>query len=272
MTRYKQIFELKNAAKDRLDGRYTGAILIFVMSALINRLASSLIDSIGGTTLNSIANTSGSMTAYYIVTAVFYVLLVIADIICAVMNAGIALYFLNLACGQPFSFINLFYGFQNDSKKSLIIASAMVLCQVVCLWPFQYMIQNLVQTRDISWLYYALPALVVGLCVYVPISLGISLSFYLMLDFPQYSAKEILSLCWRTMRGQRRRLFLLELSFLPLMLLCVLSFGIGLLWLQPYMQMTYTFFFLDLMNPGKSTPPPQTTGYTAYSAAGRRGY
>ena len=44
------------------------------------------------------------------------------------------------------------------------------------------------------------------------------------------------------------RLFLLELGFLPPMLLCVLSLGIGFLWLEPYMQMTYTYFFLDLMN------------------------
>lgn len=258
MKRYKPIYELKNAAKDKLDGRYSGAISIFLLSALINNLAASLIDSIGGTTLNSIAGASGSMTAYYIVTAVFHVILVTADIICAVMNAGITLYFLNLACGQPAAFSNLFYGFRNDSKKSLIIAGAMVLCQVVCLGPFQYMIQNLIQTRNTSWLYYALPALVIGLCVYIPISLSISLSFYLMLDFPQYSAKDILSLCRRTMRGQRCRLFLLELSFLPLMLLCVLSFGIGLLWLQPYMQMTYTCFFLDLMNPGKPASSPQT--------------
>ena len=53
------------------------------------------------------------------------------------------------------------------------------------------------------------------------------------------------------MKGQRMRLFLLELGFLPLMLLCILSFGIGFLWLQPYMQMTHTCFFLDLMNPRK---------------------
>ncbi len=57
------------------------------------------------------------------------------------------------------------------------------------------------------------------------------------------------------MKGHKRRLFRLELSFLPLMLLCVLSFGIGFLWLNPYMQMTYTCFFLDLMNPRDTETP-----------------
>ena len=74
-----------------------------------------------------------------------------------------------------------------------------------------------------------------------------------MFDFPQKSGKEILILCWRLMKGKKLRLLYLEFSFLPLLLLSILSFGIGLLWLQPYMQMTYTFFFLDLMNPRRAS-------------------
>lgn len=40
---------------------------------------------------------------------------------------------------------------------------------------------------------------------------------------------------------------LLTMSFLPLGFLCLLSFGIGTLWLVPYMNMTQTLYFLDLM-------------------------
>ena len=49
------------------------------------------------------------------------------------------------------------------------------------------------------------------------------------------------------MRGHKRRLFLLQLSFFPLMLLSLLSLGIGNLWLRPYMDVAYAFFFLNLM-------------------------
>lgn len=256
MKHYKQIYELKNAAKDKLDGKYGGAVSILLLSSLITNVVTLLIDSIGSSTVNSVFYASGSVAACRIISVVFEVLLIVANIICAVMNAGITLYFLNIACGQPFSVSNLFYGFRDDSKKSLVIAAALMLCQIVCLRPFQYLAQNLLNTRDMKWFPYAAAALVVGLCVYIPVALGITLSFYLMLDFPQKSAKETLSLCWRMMRGQRRRLFYLELSFLPLILLCVLSFGIGFLWLDPYMQMTYTCFYLDLMEPDTS---PQTS-------------
>ncbi len=249
MTQYKRNYELKNAAKDKLEGKYTGAILILVLSSLISNVVTLFIDSIGSATLNTIYRMSGPGAAYAAITVIFNVLLILAGIICAVMDVGVTLYFLNLACNLPLSFSNLFYGFRTDSKKSLAVAAAIVLCRTACLLPFQYLAQTLLRTRDLKWLLYAGITFGTGLFIYVTVALGITLSYYLMLDFPQYSAKETLVLCWRTMRGQRRRLFFLELSFLPLMLLCILSFGIGFLWLEPYMQMTYTCFFLDLMNP-----------------------
>ena len=84
--------------------------------------------------------------------------------------------------------------------------------------------------------------MVIGMCIYIPLSLGLSQAYYLLLDFPQYSAMELMKLSFRIMKGHKW-----ELSFLPLGFLCLLSFGIGTLWLVPYMNMTQTLYFLDLM-------------------------
>lgn len=249
MKQYKKSFELKNAAKDKMEGKYGGGILIILLSALISGMVRLSINSVCNTTMNTVYAMTGSTGAATAISFLFDALLLCAGIILGVMNAGITLYFLNLACGQPATIRNLFYGFTADSKQFLVISAAMMLCQAICLWPAQYLGQNFLATQEIKWLVYALAAMAVGFCFYVPISLGIAMSFYLMLDFPQNSGKETLMLCWRIMKGQRKRLFALELGFLPLMLLCILSFGIGFLWLEPYMQMTYTCFFLDLMNP-----------------------
>ena len=48
------------------------------------------------------------------------------------------------------------------------------------------------------------------------------------------------------MKGHKGRLFYIELSFLPLLLLGAVSL-IGLLWVIPYMQMTYAVFYFDIM-------------------------
>jgi hypothetical protein len=255
MKQYKKIYELKNTAKDKLEGKYGGAVLILLLSALMSGILRLSISSVAGATMSTVYSMTGSLNTVTALSFVFDALLLLATILLGVMNAGIALYFLNMACGQPFSIGNLFYGYQGESKKTLLITAAMVLLQAVCLWPGQYLAQNYLNTGDVKWIGYAFLACGLGLCLYLPVSLGISMSFYLMLDFPQNPGGKTLSLCWRMMKGHKRRLFRLELSFLPLMLLCVLSFGIGFLWLNPYMQMTYTCFFLDLMNPRDTETP-----------------
>lgn len=249
MKQYMKNYELKNLAKDRLEGRYGGAIRVLCLSYLISWLTRLVINNVAGNTMASVYSMTSSRNAAIAVSVFFNGLLLLATVILGVMNAGITLYFLNLASGQQPVVKDLFYGFRNDSKKALGISAALTLCHAVCLWPSQYLFQHFLEAQEARWIMYALIALAIGLCVYVPISLGISLSFYLMLDFPQNSGKETLKLCWRLMLGNRKRLFLLELGFLPLLLLCLLSFGIGFLWLEPYMHMTYTCFFLDMMNP-----------------------
>ena len=241
MKRYKENYELKNSAKDTLDGKYGGAVLIIFLSALISQTARFFISSIAVTTMNTVYYSTGSESVSTAISFVFDLILLAANVVLGVMNAGITLYFLKIACGQPYAVRDLFYGFRTDSSKILTIEGAMVLCQTIFLWPCQYLAQQYLSTQDEKWLFYALAAMLIGFCIYIPISLGIGMSFY--------PAREVLSICWRLMKGQRGRLFFLELSFLPLILLCILSFGIGFLWLNPYMQMTYTCFFLDLMNP-----------------------
>lgn len=250
MNQYKTSSTLKNTAKNLLDGKYVLSILVPFLASLIVSGAAFVIDIVASTTMNSVYYSTQSPAAYNGVSFVFDLILLGVNIILGVMNAGVALFFLNASCGQPYSVNDLFYAFKNDSKKALGISAAVILVQAICLWPSRYLLQSYLNTQESRTLLYMIITLVVGLCIYIPVSLGISLSFYLMFDFPQYSAKETLALSWKLMNGHRLRLFLLQLSFLPLMLLCLCSFGIGFLWLEPYMQMTYVQFFLDLMNPG----------------------
>ena len=50
------------------------------------------------------------------------------------------------------------------------------------------------------------------------------------------------------MEGNKLRLLYLQLSFIGFYLLAVLSCGIGLLWLMPYMQQTTVSFYLDVQD------------------------
>ena len=80
------------------------------------------------------------------------------------------------------------------------------------------------------------------------ISLKYSQVYYLLLDFPDYSAKELLKMSWKLMKGNVGRLLYIQVSFIPISLVALLSCGIGLLFVLPYQNMTYTLFYLDLIS------------------------
>lgn len=49
------------------------------------------------------------------------------------------------------------------------------------------------------------------------------------------------------MRGHKGRLFYIQVCFLPLLFLAVLSCGIGMLWIAPFIYAVQTEFYLDLV-------------------------
>lgn len=50
------------------------------------------------------------------------------------------------------------------------------------------------------------------------------------------------------MQGNKGNLFVLEISFIGWSILAVLTFGIGFLWLAPYIQVSKTCFYEELKN------------------------
>lgn len=254
MKQYAKSYELKNKAKDKLGGKYGVAVLVSFLGMLIPgavRMFVNLILSPFMPSLNDIGNMSSLIPSY-----IFSILLsLVLSIVLGLFDVGLALFFLNVLCGQPYSSKDLFYGFKNDRNKALTISGIVALLSAACLYPYQYMMDYFLLTREEKWLYFAAIAMVIGLCIYIPISLNLSLVYYLMLDFPEKSAGEILKLSVQIMKGHKKRLFYIRLSFIPLMLLCVCSLYIGFLWLMPYMYMTEACFFLDIMNPRETENP-----------------
>jgi len=73
-----------------------------------------------------------------------------------------------------------------------------------------------------------------------------SMAFYIAVDHSTYSSWGALSASWNLMRGNRWKLFCLELRFIGLILLSILTLGLGLLWLWPYIQVSQAKFYQDV--------------------------
>lgn len=227
--------QLKQIARGLMLGKYRNAISLILASDLI---ISTL----------SIFTTTASNSALGIM--IGFIISFILTIFGIILSVGQCSFYLNIACEQPYQFSDLFNGFKIHPDKTII---TQLIIQVLTILPMlpaiivmfittAFYAENII----ISFLV-ACFLLIIGTGISWWIHLRYSQVYYLLLDFPDYSSKELLKMSWKLMKGNVGRLLYIQVSFLPLTLAGLLSFGIGLLFVQPYQNMTYTLFYLDLI-------------------------
>ena len=77
-------------------------------------------------------------------------------------------------------------------------------------------------------------------------ALSYAMTPYVLKDNPNMKSNEAIEESMRLMSGHKAELFLLSLSFIGWALLSLLTLGIGFLWLIPYMQTAFAYFYEDL--------------------------
>ena len=85
--------------------------------------------------------------------------------------------------------------------------------------------------------------------IFVPItivSLLLSQAFFVLADQKTNNGFRAINMSWNLMKGNKKKLFLLQLSFIGWVILSVFTFFIGLLFLYPYMLTTYAKFYQNL--------------------------
>ena len=72
---------------------------------------------------------------------------------------------------------------------------------------------------------------------------------YILLDRPELSATDAIKESEKMMNGHKMELFILDLSFIGWILLSILTCGILVLYVEPYMMATKSAFYLELKGP-----------------------
>ena len=72
-----------------------------------------------------------------------------------------------------------------------------------------------------------------------------ALTPYIIMDEPELTARQAITRSCEIMEGRRWKLFCLYLSFIGWGILSLLTFGIGFLWLVPYMNASIAAFYED---------------------------
>lgn len=239
MSRFKSSAELKASAREHLLGHYGTVIGAFLLMGLILGTATIAVSLV--VDLSTIPGT-----------IIYYAIMFLISVLTGLFTSGNAYLYLKVICGRPVSVGDLFYGFQLCPDKAITIQAWITLITYIANLPqiiLNYIMMTNFHRMDQVMnlmLPYALSLILSGV-VSVMLGLLYEQAFFLLHDFPQYTAKELLQKSRRLMVHHKGRLFYLYVSFLPLMLLGLLSCELALLWVIPYMAATEAEFFLDLI-------------------------
>ena len=227
MYRKKTSAQLKQVARGIMIGKYRNAISILLASDLII------------STLSLFTTTASNS---YIGLVIGLIINFIIILFGSILMVGQCSFYLNIACGQQHQFSDLFTGFKVHPDKTIItqfiiqLLTALPVIPAIVVMILAFYIDQIIPIFVLGCF-----LLILGCGISWWISLKYSQVYYLLLDFPDYSSRELLKMSWKLMKGN------IQVSFLPLTLIGLLSFGIGLLFVQPYQNMTYTLFYLDLI-------------------------
>lgn len=234
---YRKYSELKAMARGRLLGKYGVAVGSLLLMQLIMLILAQI--------------TAAAVDRTTVFGIVLYVAInFIVTLIQAVFSVGENSIFLELACEQRAKISDLFNGFSRHPDKAIMIQFMIMIRLIFVMIPMiivaGYMLAyNVVTTElNIAVCVTAVLALIGGIYIRVITSQCL----YLLLDYPDYSPKDIMEMSKGMMKGYVWRYIGLVLSFIPMFLLVIVSLGIGYMFVYPYYKMTLTEFYLELVD------------------------
>lgn len=250
MENYRSCRELKRMARNQMSGRLSILILSLLLNEIINFAALMFVSNlIPGTDMIS--------------GIIYYVVAFIVQLIGGIFEVGLCLIYLKTACGMPAKISELFYGFSHNSDKALIIQFVIAIINSICKIPVSIAMMSTPFLADYEAILAmdtaALNAAIVSLTKLLYIAGGCALVnfiltlpfvpiFFMIVDFPKCNVKELFSKSFDAMKGQYLRYCLIMLSFFPLLFVAAITYGIGLLFVIPYIRLTTTNFYLELMS------------------------
>tara|TARA_B110000003_G_scaffold274402_1_gene314303 strand:+ start:2007 stop:2621 length:615 start_codon:yes stop_codon:yes gene_type:complete len=144
---------------------------------------------------------------------------VISLLVGAPLALGFIIFSLNFTRKKEAKIVDLFQGFNN--YKTVLLTYLLVLANVI-----------------LRMLLLIVPGIIAAF--------SYSMVFYILADNPDISPTNALKKSKDMMMGYKWKIFFLGLSFLGWALLAILTLGVGLLWLMPYIQVSTINFYEDI--------------------------
>lgn len=243
--------ELKALAREALLGQYGSLIGAMFLLGIF----SIILESVPVTITRNREDTT-SLIIQFVITLIISVLVYLLQI-------GMTVIVLHMTRRQTYGLSDLFYTFRAHPDRFIIVSVIQIGISMILQIP-AYIFLLLYPGDTIKRILLYLLLLLAGSIVSFIVLLGFTLADLLLIDNENLGAIDAIRQSWAMMHGNKGRFFYLQISFFGLALLCILTLGIGMLWLYPYMMTTEAFFYLDLTGEIDQPHYDQSNTYTGY--------
>lgn len=145
------------------------------------------------------------------------------------ITVGLYRFFINLKANEKPNFNILFAKFKEEWTSNMLTYLLVSIYQV--LWFLLFIVPGIIKKYSYA------------------------MTMYLKAKEPNLSATEAITLSRKMMYGNKWRLCCLEFTFVGWFILSILSFGIGFIFLEPYMKATFTEFYEEVYNKYREANP-----------------
>lgn len=235
--------DFRKDAREKLTGKWGKVVLIslayFVLFYIIGLLESHTV---------GFANTVVSILAFLIEVP---------------LGFGLTVCSVKLFNGEDVKWFDFFsFGFDNFGKSwgitlrtalKLLLPFILLVVSIVLIVAGSYFsVDTALFTATTSSSYIVM--IVIGCIMYVISFIWLivksyyyELTYMIAAENPEMSSKDVVDKSKELMQNNRLKLFCLEFSFIGWAILAVLSLGIGMLWLAPYIQFAKVSFYKNLI-------------------------
>lgn len=230
--------DFRELARRALSGKWGSAVLTTLVASILGAdilmTNGSSVSSITNSATNTINNGSGDNSYSGIlsamsITSLTYILGAVMAIVSVLIIVGLVQYVIGSFVSLGLIQYNLDLIDGRDAEFSQIFSQAPMFGKA-------FWLRLRMNIFTFLWtLLFIIPGIIK--------SYAYSMSGFILAENPEMTAKEAMQVSEKMMVGNKWRLFCLQISFIGWQLLCVLSLGIGFLWLKPYMNAAVAAFY-----------------------------
>ena len=244
----RSLSQIKEDSRNSLAGNYLLYFFVIVLTGLLTMAANQIVSFLAWPFGNA---------GFFLLTLVNLILDFLVMILAKMLQAGQLFLALNIARFNRVSVGDLFLAFRYDTAKAFRLCAILALVETICRAPFSVSLSNLVYVGAFTinsgknvpvWsiLLLSLCGLAGMIFLEVMVAFPLSQALFLYIDHQELSAGECLSKSRSLMRGHVTEFFLLHLSLAGYFALCVISMGLGLVWVLPYLNVIKANYYMNL--------------------------